>query len=406
MDTALNVLRRRYLVLGSLGFFFVGILFAWSVIKAPLRDELGASGELLASVYTLSVCFFCIGNLLTGAFLKKTGIKRLLVIASAFIFVGLSGCAVLSDTSLWLLYPLYGVFCGCGIGLAYNGVLSTVSAWFPDKKGTCSGVLMMCFGLSSLMWGKLGSILFDMPGVGWRGAYGLFGLCIAAVLLLCAFFLHAPTGPVKLLPKGEKRGIPLEEASRDMTGAEVLRDRSFWVYYIYGIAAAAVGSTVLSFAMDVCLSLGAAAKLAVAMVGITSVGNGLGRILCGLSFDYLGRKRTLFLANCCTLLAPVLMLIAIHSSSLAAAGFSLLFSGLSFGTCPTIGSALMSSFYGMKYFPVNYSLSNSKMIFSSAGATAASILLSRSGGYTAPYIMLLGLAVMAFLMSFFIRKPQ
>lgn len=406
MDTASVKRRWVYLLTGSAGYFFVGILFSWSIIKVPLREAIGAGTQMLASVYTLSVCFFCIGNLLTGVFLKKLGVKRMLFIASALIMAGLVCCSFLKSESSWLLYPFYGVMTGCGIGLSYNSILSTVSAWFPDKKGTCSGVLMMCFGLSSIMWGKLASLLFDMEGVGWRAAYVFFGVSIAAVLMACAFILHAPGKSVSLPEKAKSKIAAEDVPARDFSGREVLRSPSFWLYYIYGIGAAAVGSTVLSFAMDVCVSLGAAAATAVSMVGIASVGNGLGRVLCGLSFDLLGRKRTIFIANCFTLLAPLLMLAAFGTDSLLLAALSLLFSGLSFGTCPTIGSVLMSSFYGMKYFPVNYSLSNSKMIFSSLGATAAGALLTRTGTYTAPYIMLTSLAAISFLLSFFIKKPK
>ena len=39
--------------------------------------------------------------------------------------------------SLPMLYLSYGVITATGIGFAYNVVLSTVQAWFPDKKGTC-----------------------------------------------------------------------------------------------------------------------------------------------------------------------------------------------------------------------------------------------------------------------------
>lgn len=404
MYTESNSCRKRFLLNGSLGFLFIGILFGWSIIKAPLRAQLGVSTQLLASVYTISICFFCIGNIIAGLSLKKLGIKKLLLISSSLIFLGFSGCSLINTGRSWLLYPFYGVMVGCGVGLSYNGILSTVSAWFPDKKGFCSGLLMMCFGLSAVMWGKLSALLFQCPWLGWRGTYLGFGLSIAVVLFLCSVQLRAP-GKMDGLPERVVVAATDDVASREFTGGEVLKSRSFWLYYIYGTAAAAVGSTVLSFAMDVCLSMGATAKLAVSMVGIASAGNGLGRVLCGLSFDRLGRKRTILLANFCTQLAPLTMLTAFVCDSLILAAISLLLSGLSFGTCPTIGSVLMSSFFGMKNFPVNYSLSNSKMIFSSLGATAASHLLAATGSYTAPYIMLAVLAFASFILSFFIKKP-
>ena len=73
-----------------------------------------------------------------------------------------------------MLYLSYGILAGLGIGVAYNVIISTVSAWFPDKKGLCSGALMMGFGASALVVGRLASAL--MAGPGWRTAYLAVGL--------------------------------------------------------------------------------------------------------------------------------------------------------------------------------------------------------------------------------------
>ena len=41
----------------------------------------------------------------------------------------------------------------------------------------------------------------------------------------------------------------------------------------------------------------------------------------------------------------------------------ILITGLSYGTCPTVTSAFTSSFYGQKYFPMNYSITNFNLVF-------------------------------------------
>ena len=54
-----------------------------------------------------------------------------------------------------MLYLGFGVLCGLGAGFAYNAVMSTMSAWFPDKQGLISGILLMGFGLSAFIVGKI-----------------------------------------------------------------------------------------------------------------------------------------------------------------------------------------------------------------------------------------------------------
>lgn len=393
------------LICGCVGMLFIGIIFSWSSIKVPLREELHYTAQQLAVTYTVSLCFFCIGNLITGLTLKRLGFRLLGALSAALIVSGFSLTAGISAPSPVLLCAFYGAAVGSGIGICYNCILSTASAWFPDKKGMCSGLLMMCFGISSMLWSRLALWLFDTPEIGWRGCYTTIGVTTACIVMLCALIMHFPANNVTLL--GTKPSLDNKNAisEHSYTGKEVLRMPSFWFYYLYGICTAAVGTTVLSFVMDAAKALGASDAFGASMVGIAAMGNGLGRVLCGLTYDRFGRKRTFLFANCVTVAAPALMLIALPSKSLFLAGISFLLSGLSFGCCPTISSALMSSFYGMKYFPINYSLSNSKMIFSSLGASCAGILLDRCGGYAVPYIMLLTLSICACFLCRFIKKP-
>jgi MFS family permease len=51
-----------------------------------------------------------------------------------------------------------------GIGTVYNVVISTITSWFPDKRATASGIMMMCFGASSLVLGPVSGKLIHMLG--------------------------------------------------------------------------------------------------------------------------------------------------------------------------------------------------------------------------------------------------
>jgi hypothetical protein len=68
-------------------------------------------------------------------------------------------------------------------------------------------------------------------------------------------------------------------------------------------------------------------------------------------------------------------------------------------------STFTASFYGAKYFPTNYSLTNFNLIVASFIANASNALLISSGGYTAPFILLLVLSIGALGLNFTIKKP-
>ena len=110
-------------------------------------------------------------------------------------------------------------------------------------------------------------------------------------------------------------------------------------------------------------------------------------------------------ANILTIVAAGITLLAVmlHSLPLCIAGLCL--TGLSYGSCPTVTSAFTGSFYGQKYFSVNYSIVNFNLILASFIATFSNSLLISSGSYTAPFVMLLILAVCALGLNFTIRKP-
>ena len=107
-----------------------------------------------------------------------------------------------------------------------------------------------------------------------------------------------------------------------------------------------------------------------------------------------------------TIFAAGLTLLAVQMSSLPLCIVGLCLTGLSYGSCPTMTSAFTATFYGAKHFPTNYSITNFNLIVASFIATFANNLLISTSGYTAPFIMLLILAVSALGLNLSIKKPE
>jgi len=312
--------------------------------------------------------------------------------------------SLLDGSNIVLLYLSYGVLAGLGIGIAYNAVISTVNAWFPDKKGLCSGCLMMGFGASSLVIGNLMSSFMD--SMGWETAYMLLGGALGVVLLVTALVLRKPDENT-VLPAPKAKKAAKEEAfeAKDYSTGEMLRRPSFWMAFVGIGLLAAVGSSVISFAKDLSIATGAEESLAITLVGVLSVCNGLGRIFTGALFDATGRRFTMLASNIITICAAGVTLIAVSFSSLPLCIAGLCLVGMSYGSCPTVSSAFVSAFYGNKYFPTNFSIMNFNLIGSSLMATACGSLLTSTGAYMAPFAMLLALSVGALVLNLLLRKP-
>ena len=168
---------------------------------------------------------------------------------------------------------------------------------------------------------------------------------------------------------------------------------------------AAVGSSVISFAKDLALSVNASEALAVSLVGVLSVCNGLGRIITGAVFDVIGRRKTMLYANILTICAAGVTLIAVSIGSLLLCIVGLCLTGISYGACPTITAAFTSSFFGMKHFSNNMALMTFTVMAGSLIATASNKVLEATGGYTAAFMMLLVLTFISLALNCFIRKP-
>ena len=398
--------RYLYLVTGVFTMLFSGVLYAWSILKVPFATDYGWSASILARNFTLTMCFFCLGAFFGSLICKKLGVRVALIIAGALVGIGFSATGMLTATTPSLLYLTYAVLAGSGIGISYNVVVSTVNAWFPDKKGFCSGCLMMGFGISTLLLGNVINKFFEMPSIGMKKAFIILGVVIGVVLIIAGLILRRPDASVALPQAKAKKSAKKEDFEvRDFTTKEMLKSFTFWRAFVFMILITAVGNSVISFARDMMLSVGAAATLATTLVGVLSIFNGLGRILTGAVYDKLGRKLTMLAANILTILAAGLTLVAVSVSSLPLCIVGLCLTGLSYGSSPTMTSAFTASFYGTKYFPTNYSITNFNLIIASFIANISNSLLASSGGYTAPFIMLLTLSICALGINFTIKKP-
>ena len=400
-------LTKRWLILASgvATMLFAGIIYAWSILKAPFAQELGYEASALALNFTLTMCFFCLGGFISGQLVRRIGTRATIIIAGLLAGLGFVLTSFISSTNVIFLYLTYALLAGSGIGIAYIVIISTVNSWFPDRRGLSSGALMMGFGASTLLLGKIADLLFN-SNVGWRKTFVAIGCCIAAVVVLSSLVIKAPDASVELPQKKKSARANQEDFElRDYTPAEMVRRFTFWRAFFALVCLTAAGSSVISFAKDLALSVGAQATLATTLVGVLAVCNGLGRIITGAVFDALGRRFTMISASILTIAATGITLLAVSISSLPLCIVGLCLTGLSYGTSPTVSSAFTSAFYGQKHFATNLSISNFNLMVASFIATACSSLQTASGGYVAPFILLLSLSAVALALNISIKKP-
>ncbi|MDR0861718.1 MAG: MFS transporter [Oscillospiraceae bacterium] len=395
------------LALGVVVLLFAGIIYSWSILKYPFGTEFGWDAGQLGLNATLTICFFCIGGFITGLMSKKTSPRVRLLISAVLLFAGFFGTSLLDGSSVALLYISYGVVAGIGIGFAYNTVISVTGAWFPDKKGLCSGVLMMGFGLTSLIIGKVADGMMRSETIGWRKTYLVLAIAIGAVLLVAALFIKPPReGTVFPTPKtAGKRAAESETVVRDYTATEMVRRKSFWLLFAFITLIAAVGCTAVSFVTDIIKEVGGGESFAVTAAGLLSIFNGLGRLVTGALFDALGRRKTQYVMSAFAIAAPTTVVVALVTSSLPLGIIGMALCFFSYGFAPTTSSAFASAFFGQKNFSLNFSIVNLILIPAPFAATLAGNLYKSSGNFISTFIILIGCSVVGLVVNLALKKP-
>lgn len=385
--------RSMRLASGTVMMLFAGIIYAWSILKAPLAAEFGWNSTQLGLNYTVTMGSFCIGNILCGILIKRLSPRVLTLIGAVITCAGFILSAQ-NQGSLTMLYITYGFMCGTGIGIVYNTIITTVSTWFADKRATASGALMMGFGFSSLFLGAAAGKLID--AIGWRNCYSALGISIFIVLFLGSFFMK----PCSSIAEGTAAN------HNDISPGQMVRKASFLKFYLFLVLLGALGNCVISLAKDISLAAGATETLSVYFVGLLSVSNGAGRILFGRMLDRRGRRRSMVVAGSAGIISMLFSIIAVTQGSVVFLFLSLVFVGLTYGSVPTVTSGYVSKSYGLTHFSINFSIANTMLMISSFAATIGGMILISTGSFVPVFVMLLIFAAAALVIALTMGKLQ
>lgn len=309
-----------------------------------------------------------------------------------------------TDTPV-LLYLGFGVCSGLGVGFAYNAVMSSMSRWFPDKQGLISGVMLMGFGLSSFLVGKLFvAVTPETDPSAWRITFRVLGIVIFLGMFLCGIFFQKPAADFKPPVSSEKI---VKEPALDIDSKKMLKKSAFWYYYVWTVVISAAGLVLVSQANGIAAQVGTSisASAIATVVGLVSIMNGIGRVIFGGLFDKKGHRFTMILDMILFLAAGLILIAAIRTNlfPLIIAGF--LTGGFAYGGVTPTNSAIISDFFGRTHYPVNFSIINTNLIIASFASTIAGKLYDASGSYLTSLFLIILLTVLGFVALIGVRRP-
>ena len=393
-----------YVIAGVLILLFAGLIYAWSVLSSPIAAEFSEwSKGSISLTFTMAMSFFCLGGLIAGVLAGKVKEKVLFIASAAFMLIGF--LLVSRIQNVGLLYLGFGVLAGLGSGFSYNTVMGSVTKWFPDKKGLISGILLMGFGIGAFIVGKIYAGL--LSSYNWRTLFVVLGIVVFIVIFIGGFIVRKPA------EEEIKDFIPAkEEASNkngmDFSTKEMVSKVSFWLYFIWAILMSAAALALIAQASGIVTESadGLGAGTIATIVGLISVFNGIGRVIFGGLYDRLGQKKTMLLNNSLYLISVLITMAGLNAKSLPLVVTGFIFFGLSYGGVTPTNSAFIMDFFGVKNYPVNFSIINLNLLIASFGGTLAGAIYDKQGSYMSIFgIMLVAIAIST-VCTLLIKRPQ
>ncbi len=402
----------------------LGVLYSWSVFRGPLMKELGWTVKQAGYPFMASLFFFTIAMILAGRWQDKAGPRKVAIFGGLLLGAGALLAGVLYKTVPGLVFA-YGILGGLGVGFAYVTPIATCIKWFPDMRGTITGLAVFGFGAGTLIFGPLISKLIAGSGIAPAfftvGAIMLVGVCGAG-----SMFKVPPPGykPAGWNPPAPKAGAP--KVGRDFTFGETVKSIQFWLLYAayfcgsfaglmvigvmaaHGInemnkeAAALAGVAVKELPADVTKAIAMQAAIATSALNAT---NAIVRVLIGAIADKTG-TRICFLVTFILQVVAMLVLFPVGKSLFLLCIVAIII-GWNYGAMFTLFPATLLQYYGPTAQGSNYGLLFTAWgVAGFCGPYLGGKIQAITGSYLVPFAVAAGVLAVSVVILMTLKAPE
>jgi OFA family oxalate/formate antiporter-like MFS transporter len=406
----------RWLVAGAAVLMQVclGIIYAWSVFRAPLEQHHGWSKTLSIAPYRWSILFFTLAMIVAGFWQDRKGPRLVGTVGGVLLGAGCLLASFIGDTPLGLNLA-YGVIAGLGVGFAYVTPIATCVKWFPDKRGFVVGLAVMGFGLGSLIFAPLLEALLGKDPAQYTTTiprtFQMLAVLFFVLVPGCAYFFRVP--PVGWLPDGWKPTAASQAALVNFSPGAMIRTWQFWVLWLVYFLGSSVGLTAIGESAPLVRELaGAAAAMSGGVaLGVMSLFNGVGRLIWGALSDRMGKRGVILAMFSISALVCGFLLPGTKDFWRVLAGICAV--GFCYGGHLALMPSLCAEYFGSKQIGANYGL-----LFTAWGSAGfvvprfmAATLEARKAtgnladGYNEMFWSLAAIAVAGLAVTMALRKP-
>lgn len=377
-----------YLVMSIWLMLMIGAVYTYSVFRPFVQINYDLNTLQSGLPYMASLFFYALSMMITGRFLKSNNTTWFLIIGILLISLGwiIAG----SSHSFMLFLWSYGVMIGTGVGIVYGIPIRGIQDVYPLKKGFFMGIVLLGFGMSTLLIAPISTYLIDRFGI--AQTFHIYGY--AFLIMLVPFSLVIK--PIK------SQEIKLSELDNN-THSSLISGKKIYLYFVF---ATTIGLMMIGLSYYIGVTIYQFDAWAVALsMSLFAAMNGMARPIFGWLMDKKGFIPSVTISLSLIILASILSIIN-RGTHLVLFMISYSLFWFNLGAWLAIIPAIVRMKYGAKEYSKRYGL-----IFTGYGIGA--IMGTLLSGFIMDwfgdtlYIYLFILIIVGFLfLSLFIRKPK
>ena len=267
----MNMKHKGYVITSVILMLLIGSVYTYSVFRPFVEEKFTLNTLRSGLPYMLSLFFYAVSMMLTGRILTTKNQKMILVIG--IILIGL-GWFLAGFATYFILFLIgYGVMIGVGVGMVYGIPIKGIQDRFPMKKGLMTGIVLLGFGLSTLIVAPLSTYLIDTFG------------------LSQTFYIYAIIFMIVLIPISLILGTHQDESQilKSTNDHQKVLDVSSIKLYFYFVIATTIGLMMIGLSYYIGVTVYGFNPWSVALsMSLFAVMNGISRPIFGWLMDRKG----------------------------------------------------------------------------------------------------------------------
>jgi MFS family permease len=384
-----------------------------AVINPAMAKALGLHREMLGNMFSVYMIMSGLPGPLVAISVNRFGVRKTLVLGSAFIIIGalLMATVVTSGLAAMLCFGLL-----VGTGVATGAALASqagLARWFVRRRSLALSVLYSAGAIGGFVAAPLLNRLIQASGT-WRAGWWLLAALSALAACIALIFVRERpedvgqvadgfgSAPLDGRPRADTR--PSFMTRREWTFREAVRNPVYWVLLISLIGTSGGYTLFLAHGVVHLQDLGHSAAVGAWAVGTMTVTGLIGKAILAAFGDRIDPRYifALFMA----VFSVGLLLIVDARATWQVLSFATCF-GIGFGGGLVCFMSVLSNYYGTRAFASLAGLAVAiNTTISAIAPKVAGHLFDQGVGYAATFYFLAAWGFISAVVLIFTRRPE